>query len=141
MKFTLPVTYFSICISTCIISYILTDVPDTPKDLSVEFDGLPESLIVTITWQPPENSGQFDLDEYTVNITSTSGIDNSTQVPAGTTLLQLTDDRTQRSRATFTVKVAATNECGQTGNTASKTVYVPRKTICCNTSTGMFFHC
>ena len=101
----------------------------------MEFDGLPESLIVTVTWQPPGNSGQFDLDEYTVNIASTSGIDNSTQVPADTTVLLLTDERTQRSRATFTVKVAAANICGQAGDAASKTVYVPRKTICCNTCT------
>ena len=117
---------------------IYTDVPDTPQDLSVEFSGLPESRNVTITWQPPENSEQFDLDEYIVNITSTSGIDNSTQVPADTRMLQLTDERTQRSRATFTVKVAATNMCGQTGNAASQTVYVPRKTTCCNLCACIF---
>ena len=106
----------------------------------MEFDGLPESLNVTVTWQPPQNSGQFDLDEYTVNITSTSGIDNSTQVPADTTVLQLTDKRTQRSRATFTVKVAATNICGQAGNAASTTVYVPRKTRCCSICTCLWLY-
>ena len=112
-----------------IITCIHTDIPDRPQDLSVEFDGLPDSLNVTITWQPPGNIEHFDLDEYTVNITSTSGIDNSTQVPAGTTMLQLTDDKTQRSTDKFTVKVAAMDMCGQTSIAASITINLPRKTV------------
>ena len=107
-----------------------------PQNLSVEFDNSVEPLLVNITWQPPGNSREFDLDEYTVNITSTSGTSNSTQVPAGTTELQLTTDRTQR--ATFTVTITATNMCGQTGDAASVVLeYDPCKT-CSSMSYYMF---
>ena len=113
------VEYSTICL------YI--EIPRMPRELSVEFDNSNASLLVTITWLPPGNSGQLDLEEYTVNVTTTSGINNSTQVPAGTTELQLTTDRTQR--ATFNVTITATNMCGQTGNATSEVQeYDPCKT-------------
>ena len=99
--------------------HLHTEIPDQPQNFTVKFDNLSGSLNITLTWKPPGNSGQFDLDEYTVNVTSTSGIDNSTQVPAGTTTWQFTDDR--RQRAVFNVSVTATNRCGQTGSIASTT--------------------
>ena len=79
------------------------------------FDDSTKVLTITISWQPPRNSEQFDLDNYTVNITSSSGINISVQVPAGTTTRQFTDERKQR--AVFNVTVEATNRCGQTGDT------------------------
>lgn len=101
-----------------------TAVPAPPQELSVEFDESTNSL--TITWQPPENLGDFDLDNYTVNITSNSGTDISVPVHASTTTLRVLFERTQR--ATFNVKVTATNMCGQTGGAALESEeYVPSK--------------
>ena len=103
-------------------------IPGPPQNPSVRFDDSTEMLTINITWQPPPNSGQFDLEVYTVNVTSTSGIDTSVQVPAGTTTHQFTDNR----NATFNVTIAATNRCGQTGAPASlmQQEFVPSKTIC-----------
>ena len=105
--------------------HFIIDVPGPPENLSVSFDGTTVSLLVTIVWQPPENLGQFDLDKYIVNI---SGMDISMQVPGNTTVLQVTDERMQKSRVTFSVTVTATNLCGQNGGATSTTVNVPSKT-------------
>ena len=85
-----------------------------------------KSLLVTITWQPPRNSEQFDLDNYTVNITSSSGVNISVQVPASTTTRQFANEGKQR--AVFNVTVEATDRCEQTGEDASTTQeYKPSK--------------
>ena len=103
--------------------YLHADIPDQPQNLSVKFDDSSESLNITITWSPPENSRQFDLEEYIFNITSTSGLDISERVPAGTTTWIFTNEREQ-----FTATVTAINKCGQTGSTASETwKYTPSK--------------
>ena len=94
-------------------------VPGSPQRLSVTFDDSTEVLTVMISWQPPANSGKFDLGNYTVNIISSSGVNISAQVPAGTTTHQFTDERKQR--AVFNVTVEATNKCEQTGNAVSTT--------------------
>ena len=92
-------------------------MPGPPQRLSVTFDDSTEVLTITISWQPPGNSEQFDLDNYTVNITSSSGVNISVQVPAGTTIRQFTDEKKQE--AVFSVTVEATNRCEQTGEAAS----------------------
>ena len=93
------------------------------------FDDSAEVLTITISWQPPGNSEQFDLDNYTVNITSSSGVNISVQVPASTTTRQFTDERKQG--AVFSVTVEATNRCEQTGNAVSTTQeYIPSKKCC-----------
>ena len=103
-----------------------TAVPGPPQELSVEYDESTNSL--TITWQPPENLGNFDLDSYTVNVTSDSGTDISAQVHANTTTLPVVVERTHK--ATFNVTVTATNMCGQTGSAALESQqYVPSKVI------------
>ena len=89
-------------------------MPGPPQRLSVTFDDSTEVLTIIISWQPPRNSEQFDLDNYTVNITSSSGVNISVQVPAGTTTRRFTDERKQR--AVFNVTVEATNWCEQTGD-------------------------
>ena len=115
--FPILTLFLSFAIMLNIQQFVFIEIPDMPRELSVEFDNSNESLLVTITWQPPGNSERLDLDEYTVNVTTTSGISSSTQVPAGTAVLELTANRTQR--ATFTVTTTATNMCGQTGDAAS----------------------
>jgi len=100
-------------------------VPDPPRDLAVNLDDSPTALIITITWQPPANLGQFDLHGYTINVTSTSSIHNSAQILADTTW-QFTDER--RKKATFNATIIATNKCGQTSDAVSTTEdYVPGK--------------
>ena len=106
------------------ISYV--GVPGPPQRLSVTFDDSTEVLTITISWQPPRNSEQFDLDNYTVNITSSSGVNISVQVPAGITTRQFTDERKQG--AVFNVTVEATNRCEQTSSADSTTQeYNPSK--------------
>ena len=101
-----------------------TAVPGPPQELSVELDKSAESL--TITWQPPENLGNFDLDSYTVNVTSNTGTDISVQVHASTRTLPVIVDKTQT--ATFNVTVTAVNMCGETGSAAlGSEEYVPSK--------------
>ena len=101
-----------------------TAVPDPPQELSVEYDASTESL--TITWEPPENLGNFDLANYTVNVISNSGTDTTAQVHARTVNLPVVVDRNRR--ATFIVTVTATNMCGQTGSaTLGSEEYVPSK--------------
>lgn len=101
-----------------------TAIPGPPQELSVEYDEPTNSL--TITWQQPENLGNFDLDNYTVNVTSNSGTDISAQVHAGTIMLPVVVEGTRR--ATFNVTVTATNMCGQTGRAAlGSEEYVPSK--------------
>ena len=102
--------------------------PDRPQNLSVKFDDSDESLNITVMWEPPRNLERFDLDYYTVNVTSNSSIYESRQVTASTTTWQFTDPKMQR--AVFNVTVTATNKCGQTGSTASETwEYTPSKII------------
>ena len=102
--------------------------PDRPQNLSVKFDDSDESLNITVMWEPPTNLEQFDLDYYTVNVTSDSSIYESRQVTASTTIWQLTDPKIQR--VAFNVTVTTTNKCGQTGSTASETrKYKPSKII------------
>ena len=93
--------------------------PDRPQNLSLKFDNSDESLNITVMWEPPTNLEQFDLDYYTVNVTSNSSIYESRQVTASTTIWQFTDPKMQRT--VFNVTVTATNKCGQTGSTASET--------------------
>ena len=101
-----------------------TALPDPPQELSVEFDESAESL--TIIWQPPENLGNFDLHNYTVNVTSNSGTDISVEVHAGTVTLPV--DVETKQRTTFNVTVTATNMCGQTGSAAlGSKEYIPSK--------------
>lgn len=97
-----------------------TAVPGPPQELSVEYDAT-ESI--TITWEAPENSGQFDLDIYTVNVTSNFAVVVSVQVNAATTTLQVNFDRKKNNSVTVT----ATNMCGQTGSPALE--YIPSKVI------------
>ena len=110
--------------------YLHADIPDQPQNLSVTFDDFSESLNITITWAPPENSGKFDLEEYTVSIASSSGLDLSERVPSGTTTLILTDEKQQRIM--LNASVTAMDKCGQTGSSASETweyIYIPSKII------------
>lgn len=101
-----------------------TAVPGPPQELSVEYDESAESLM--ITWQPPENLGNFDLDNYTVNVTSTAGTDDSVQVHASTVTLPVVIQRTHG--ATFNVTVTTTNMCGETGSAAlGSEEYMPSK--------------
>ena len=103
-------------------------VPDPPEDISVEFDGSSEMLNITVSWEPPTNLEQFDLDYYTVNVTSISRQDMSIQVSAGRLSSQFTDERMQR--ATFNVTITATNRCGQTSAGVSESLeYVPMASI------------
>ena len=104
-----------------------TAVPDPPQELSVEYDESTESL--TITWEPPENLGNFDLASYTVNVTS--NIDTEIErVHVRTVTLPVDVERNQR--ATFNVTVTATNMCGQTGSAAlGSEEYVPSKLTSC----------
>ena len=105
-----------------------TAVPDRPQELSVEYDESTESL--TITWQPPENFGNFHLDNYTVNVTSNFGTDILESVHVRTVTLPVVVERNQR--ATFNVTVTATNMCGQTGSAAlGSEEYVPSKVTSC----------
>ena len=90
----------------------------------MRFDDSTEVLTITITWQPPENLGQFDFENYTVNILSTTGINES--VCTDTPTWHFTDARKKRAR--FNVTVTATNRCGQTGRADSTTLeYEPSK--------------
>ena len=116
----------------CYISFqsfvIHVGIPGIPRNLSVQFGGSTALLNITISWQPPENLRQFDLDEYTINITSPYDRNTSTQVSAGTRFVRLTDKRTQSFRlSTFNVTISATNMCEQTGGATSITVHVPGK--------------
>lgn len=107
--------------------------PDRPQNLSVKFDNSDESLNITVMWEPPRNSRQFDLDYYTVNVMSNSSIYKSRQVLGSTATWQFTDPKMQR--ADFNVRVTATNKCGQIGSTASETKeYIPSKHYTCNYS-------
>ena len=108
----------------CILNIHPTAVPGPPKELSVEYDLSTESL--TIIWQPPENLGNFDLANYTVNVTSNSGTATSARVQARTLNLPVVVERNRR--ATFNVTVTATNMCGQTGSAAlGSEEYVPSR--------------
>ena len=94
----------------------------------MEYDESNESL--TITWKPPENLGNFDLDNYSVNVTSNFGTDISERVHVRTVTLPVVVERNQR--ATFNVAVTATNKCGQTGCAAlDSEEYVPSKLTSC----------
>ena len=94
----------------------------------MEYDESNESL--TITWEPPENLGNFDLDNYSVNVTSNFGTDISERVHVRTVTLPVVVERNQR--ATFNVTVTATNVCGQTGSAAlDSEEYVPSKLTSC----------
>ena len=100
-----------------------TAVPGPPQELSVEYDESTETI--TITWGAAENSGQFDLDIYTVNVTSSFDVVVSVQVHAATTTLTVDLDRQQT--AALNVTVTATNMCGQTGSPALE--YITSKVI------------
>ena len=106
--------------------YLHAEIPDRPQNLSLKFDDSSESLNITIMWEPPRNSREFDLEEYIINITSNPSLDMSERVPAGTTTWIFTHEREQIKM--FIASVTAINKCGQTGSIASETwEYTPSK--------------
>ena len=99
--------------------------PGVPLEPSLEVDS--STMLLTVTWMPPENVEQFDLLNYTVVLTSTSGLNEIQNVTVPT--LQLSVQETEG--VAFMVNITATNMCGETGNAASNQQFVPSKSSCC----------
>ena len=103
----------------------MTEMPTVPLNVSVigaERASGGEHVNITITWIPPQNLDQFDIDHYDISVTSTSGVENITTACGECTSTVITVSETPHNvqiSTTFTATIAAVNLCGETGSTAT----------------------
>ena len=103
----------------------MTEMPTVPLNISVigaERATGGGSVNITITWIPPQNFDQFDIDCYDVSVTSTSGVQHMTtacgQCTSTTVTVSENPDDVQVI-TTFTATISARNRCGENGPAAN----------------------
>ena len=92
-----------------------------PQNPSVVVDS--SAMWLNVTWMPPGNLEQFDLENYTVVLFSNSDLIVTQNV--SNTILQVFVQQTEG--VTFTVEITATDMCGKTSDAASFQLVVPSK--------------
>ena len=95
--------------------FLFTEMPTVPRNVVVSATG---GESINITWMHPQNFGQFDIDHYDINVTSTSGVQNMTTACGECTNTTVTVNNVQMT-TNYTVTIAAVNLCGETGPTGS----------------------
>ena len=102
--------------------FLFTEMPTVPRNVSVRATTGRENVIISITWMHPQNFGQFDIDRYDINVTSTSGVQNLTTARGectNTTVTVSENPNNGQMTTNYTVTIAAVNLCGETGNAFS----------------------
>ena len=80
------------------------------------------SVNLRLDWMQPQNFDQFDIDRYDISVTSTSGVQNMTTACGECTSTMITvseNPNNMQMNTTFTVAIAAVNQCGETGHTGT----------------------
>ena len=80
------------------------------------------SVNLRLDWMQPQNFDQFDIDRYDISVTSTSGVQNITTACGECTSTVITvgeNPNNVQMNTTFTATIAAVNQCGENGPTAT----------------------
>ena len=102
----------------------MAEIPFTPQNVTQDAKRDPgtNNVTITITWIPPRNFDQFDIDRYNISVNSTSGMQYMTTACGqctNTTITVAENPNNVRMNTTFTTTIAAVNLCGETGPTAT----------------------
>ena len=80
------------------------------------------NTIIRVSWMQPQNLDQFDIDQYDISVTSTSGLLNMTTACGECTSTVITvseNPNNVQMNTTFIATIAAVNLCGETGPTGT----------------------
>ena len=104
--------------------FLVAEMPAAPLNVAVNAVRATGGGNVTITviWMQPQNFDQFDIDRYDISVTSTSSVQNMTTACGECTSIVITvceNPSNVRMNSTFTATIAAVNQCGETGPTAT----------------------
>ena len=116
--------------------FLVSALPTTPLNAAVNAKRAPGggSITIRVTWVPPQNFDQFDIDHYDITVNLTSGAQHMTTACGECTNTMITvseSPNNMRMETTFSITIAAVNQCGETGpsGTASYTL----SKLCCTT--------
>ena len=108
----------------------MTDEPAAPLNVKVnqvERVSGRGNVTITASWIPPPNFGQFDIDRYDINVSSTSGIQQIAITVNGgsnSTVITVTENPSNvHPTTTFIVTISARNRCGENGPTATASYF------------------
>ena len=99
----------------------MAEIPTVPVNVTVRVSR-GGNTIIRIDWLRPQNFDQFDIDRYDINVTSTSGVQNMTTAcgQCTSTVITVSENPSNvRMNTTFTATIAAVNQCGENGPTAT----------------------
>ena len=98
----------------------MTGVPAAPLNVTVnqvERVSGGGSVTITASWIRPPNFGQFDIDRYDINVSSTSGIQQMAITVNGgsnSTVITVAENPSNvRLSTNLTITISARNRCGQ----------------------------
>ena len=102
--------------------FLMTDVPTAPNITVYQVERVSGGGSVTITasWTRPPNFGQFDIDRYNINVSSTLGVQHMTTACGNCTSTVITVSENPDNvvmSTTFATTITAVNFCGETGRT------------------------
>ena len=103
----------------------MTEMPTVPLNVAViraERASGGGHVIINITWIRPPNFDQFDIDRYDITVNSTSGVQHVTTACGQCTSTVITvseNPNNVQMNTTFTATIAAVNQCGENGPTAT----------------------
>ena len=111
-----------ICLTLiCTTLFPMAEIPTAPLNVGVSAGRISSGGTVTImvTWMRPRNFGQFDIDRYDINVTTTSGIQQMATAPRESNQTMITVNVNENEDVQYTATVAARNLCGEIGAAGS----------------------
>ena len=94
--------------------FLFTEIPTILLNLTVNATG---SGTITATWMHPINYELFDIKHYDINVSSRSGVQQMTTACGQCTNTTVTVS--EDPIGSVTVTIAAINQCGEAGPTAT----------------------
>ena len=76
------------------------------------------NVTIVISWERPQNYEWFDIDRYDINVSSTSGIDNTITAcgECTNTIVTVSENPSKvQINTTFTIAITARSRCNKTG--------------------------
>ena len=84
--------------------------------------GIGSTIVIRLEWMQPENFDQFDIDHYAISVNTTLSELNLTLACGQCTSTEIAVSENLNNvqmNTTFNVTIAAVNQCGETGPTAT----------------------
>ena len=104
--------------------FVMAEIPTAPLNAAVNAVRVTGggNVTITIIWMQPQNFDQFHIDRYDISVTTTSGVQHMTTACGQCTSTVITVSENPNNvqvNTTFTATIAAVNQCGETGPTAT----------------------